>query len=445
MGPLLRDRRVKYPPQGVLAAMAKTALIVDDSASARFILSRLLGEHELKVDTAESAEDALDYLTRQRPDVIFMDHLMPGMDGFQAVQAIKANPATATIPIMMYTSQEGELYVGQARALGAVGVLPKQVKPVEVSKMLHSLHLIPHDHVDDAVEESAQLLPPAAEEPPPQPHEAPVDELLQDLFHQQKVLLREEIRHGYARLSDDLTGQIGAEPPQDRRPAILGVGLVVAALVAVWFFYLYLQATDRWSEANERNAALLATVEEQGALIESQQTAVEQRSSPGGALLVALPVIQWAVNQDAAYGYDEIALNDRRAEMLEDLVPRLQDLGFFGDIEFIVHVGRFCSMMSPEGALARADGGATLAGCDQLGWPDEEAVMLGERQTLAFANAVAAVNGNSASTDIGIQIVAMGHRAPSCPYPPDSAEFPVEEWNRAAALNHRIEIKLLPS
>jgi len=41
---------------------------------------------------------------------------MPGMDGFEAVSAIKNNPHTATIPIMMYTSQEGELYVGQARA-----------------------------------------------------------------------------------------------------------------------------------------------------------------------------------------------------------------------------------------------------------------------------------------------------------------------------------------
>ena len=64
---------------------------------------------------------------------------MPGMDGFEAVSAIKNNPATATIPIMMYTSQEGEVYVGQARALGAVGVLPKQVEPVEVSKVLQSL------------------------------------------------------------------------------------------------------------------------------------------------------------------------------------------------------------------------------------------------------------------------------------------------------------------
>ena len=99
----------------------KRALIVDDSRSARVILSRMLEQHGMAVDTAESAEQALEYLQQQRPDVIFMDHLMPGMDGFQAVQAIKADPQTATIPLMMYTSQEGELYVSQARALGAVG------------------------------------------------------------------------------------------------------------------------------------------------------------------------------------------------------------------------------------------------------------------------------------------------------------------------------------
>ena len=112
---------------------AKRALIVDDSKSARVVLSRMLQKYGIEVDTAESAEAAIDYLVHQSPDVIFMDHLMPGMDGFQAVQAIKNNPRTATIPIMMYTSQEGELYVGQARALGAVGVLPKLVKPVDVS------------------------------------------------------------------------------------------------------------------------------------------------------------------------------------------------------------------------------------------------------------------------------------------------------------------------
>ena len=126
----------------------KRALIVDDSRSARVILSRMLEQHGLAVDTAESAEQALEYLQQHRPDVIFMDHLMPGMDGFQAVQAIKSDAQTATIPLMMYTSQEGELYVSQARALGAVGVLPKTVRPVDVSRVLYQLHLLPDRRTD---------------------------------------------------------------------------------------------------------------------------------------------------------------------------------------------------------------------------------------------------------------------------------------------------------
>ena len=121
---------------------AKRALIVDDSKSARLFLARTLEKYDIDVDSAESAEAAIDYLNSNRPDVIFMDHLMPGMDGLQAVQAIKNDPRTATIPIMMYTSQEGELYLGQARALGAVGVLPKQIKPTDVSKVLYQLHLV---------------------------------------------------------------------------------------------------------------------------------------------------------------------------------------------------------------------------------------------------------------------------------------------------------------
>ena len=120
----------------------KRALIVDDSKSARLFLARILEKYELDVDNAENAESAIEYLATHRPDVIFMDHMMPGMDGFQAVQAIKNNPLTATIPIMMYTSQEGELYLGQARALGAVGVLPKQIKQADVSKILYQLHLV---------------------------------------------------------------------------------------------------------------------------------------------------------------------------------------------------------------------------------------------------------------------------------------------------------------
>lgn len=121
---------------------SKRALVVDDSKSARAFLSRILERHEITVDAAESAEAAIEYLARNKPDVIFMDHLMPGMDGFQAVQTIKNNPRTSAIPILMYTSQEGDLYLGQARALGAEGVLPKQIKQSDVTRLLFQLRLV---------------------------------------------------------------------------------------------------------------------------------------------------------------------------------------------------------------------------------------------------------------------------------------------------------------
>jgi len=121
---------------------AKRALVVDDSKSARAFLARILERHEIAVDAAESAEAAIEYLARNKPDVIFMDHMMPGMDGFQAVQTIKNNPRTSAIPILMYTSQEGDLYLGQARALGAEGVLPKQIKQADVTRLLFQLRLV---------------------------------------------------------------------------------------------------------------------------------------------------------------------------------------------------------------------------------------------------------------------------------------------------------------
>ncbi len=121
---------------------AKRALVVDDSRSARISLQKLLQKYGIGVDFAESGEDALDYLKHHVVDAIFMDHTMPGMDGLETVVAIKSNPRTATIPVMMYTANEGEVYVGQARALGALGVLPKQVQPGVLEGMLERLGLL---------------------------------------------------------------------------------------------------------------------------------------------------------------------------------------------------------------------------------------------------------------------------------------------------------------
>ncbi|QEP42253.1 response regulator [Ectothiorhodospiraceae bacterium BW-2] len=110
-----------------------TALVVDDSKSARFFLRNLLKKEGISAEMAESGEEALQLLQQQRPELIFMDHMMPGMDGLATVAAIKADSALADIPIIMCTSHEGEEYQQQAEQAGAVGVLlkPAQLEPLQ--------------------------------------------------------------------------------------------------------------------------------------------------------------------------------------------------------------------------------------------------------------------------------------------------------------------------
>ena len=87
---------------------AKTALVVDDSKSARFAMRKFLESFGYQVDTAESAEDAYIYLRKKLPEVMFLDHIMPGTDGFEAIKAIKQNALTAGLPVVLCSSNEGD-------------------------------------------------------------------------------------------------------------------------------------------------------------------------------------------------------------------------------------------------------------------------------------------------------------------------------------------------
>ncbi|OUS37140.1 hypothetical protein A9R00_11165, partial [Oleispira antarctica] len=117
----------------------KNALIVDDSRSARIMLQRLLEKMNVVSLAVESAEEAIEYLEDKRPDVIFMDHMMPGMDGLEATQTIKNNPKTESIPTIMYTSKEGDGYNTLAKSHGASGVLPKPANQQAVMAVIDSL------------------------------------------------------------------------------------------------------------------------------------------------------------------------------------------------------------------------------------------------------------------------------------------------------------------
>jgi len=121
----------------------KNALLVDDSKVARFALSKLLESRDMEVNMASSAEEDLDFLKNNgRPDVIFMDHLMPGMNGVEATKAIKGNPDTAGIPIIMCTSKKSSDFTEEARNFGIYSIL---TKPPQTDRLELALQELAND------------------------------------------------------------------------------------------------------------------------------------------------------------------------------------------------------------------------------------------------------------------------------------------------------------
>jgi CheY-like chemotaxis protein len=111
---------------------------------------RLLEKMDVIALGVESAEEALTYLENQQPDIIFMDHMMPGMDGLECTQTIKSNPKTQGIPTIMYTSKEGDGYNSLARSHGANGVLPKPANQQAIMAVINSLEKTAANDVPEA-------------------------------------------------------------------------------------------------------------------------------------------------------------------------------------------------------------------------------------------------------------------------------------------------------
>ena len=114
-------------------------LVVDDSKVGRLTMLKKLEAIGVKVDLVESGQEALDYLERQRPDMIFMDHMMPDMDGFETTQRIKAAPATRDIPVIIISGNEDEDFVQQARSIGALNAISKPPAPGVLEALLRDL------------------------------------------------------------------------------------------------------------------------------------------------------------------------------------------------------------------------------------------------------------------------------------------------------------------
>ena len=440
----------------------KSALVVDDSKSARVILSRMLEKYDIEVDMAESAEQAIEYLKSNRPDAIFMDHLMPGMDGLQAVKAIKGNPQTAMIPIMMYTSQEGELYVGQARALGAMGVLPKQVRPVDVSKVLYELHLLP-DRRDMA---ETALLPVemesgvAIERPLQKPAASGVIDWgrrVESAVKDQAVDVRRFIVASLdsfaTRIINDVRNSMpiqGADPiappPPPPKPVWPWVAAILgASAVAIVFAASWVNSRNDLARAHAEIAGLQSANGELqharldlGAAVKDLTAALAAANSTAQSAPAAGGTGAGTASRVELVPYGEIAFDRSRADVLRDVLAKLETQGFRGVVKITSSAGLFCLSGNATDGYVPAVPTLPINRCDMIGNPLDESLSGQQRQSLAFANLVAGVKQRTSGA-ITVAMESTGTTHAGTPYPTRTDTLTAGEWNRAATANNRVE------
>jgi CheY-like chemotaxis protein len=432
---------------------AKHALVVDDSKSARVVLSRMLEKYGISVDTADSAESALDYMKDGRPDVIFMDHLMPGMDGLQAVQLLKADPATASIPIVMYTSQEGELYVGQAKAMGAVGVLPKTVKPIDVTKILYQLRLLPDRRdarpsalqpVDERGEARA-----AAQVPDDGTVDPRTRGFVEAMLKEQSLELRRFMVATLDSQAQRLIAELKTPPPEPveaplppppveaERPWgwIAAFAASVAALVVLGGLYWQSlqtareveQARSRLEQESVALRSTLAEVRDAGhrpvpASAEGTRAAPDPRVE-----VLAVP-------------YGEAPMSAARLDAVRSLVANLESGGFAGTVTVETVAGVFCLDGDVDEGFSLAPPEQPARECDLRGNPFDESLTGASRQPVAFANLARSLERR---TDGRIQLSLVQGSAEHvvAPYPA-LRQSTAGAWNEAAQANNRVEISV---
>jgi DNA-binding response OmpR family regulator len=126
-----RDRRV--------AAAGTRVLLIDDSATIVALLRRMLRQNEYVTLEAGDAERGIELATSERPDLIFLDIVLPGMNGFAALRALRRDPVTKDIPIIMISGNEQATEEFYVHRIGADDFMKKPFSRGEVFARIERL------------------------------------------------------------------------------------------------------------------------------------------------------------------------------------------------------------------------------------------------------------------------------------------------------------------
>ena len=362
------------------------ALVVDDSKTSSAMLGKMLRKHEIEVAKVDSAEQALEYLQSQRPSMIFMDHMMPGMDGFDAVKAIKAEPELAEIPIIMHTSKSGDIYVGHARALGAADILNKPATDKALSEVLNRLR------------ERAQWQQPEVVIPEPEvinlaeSEEEPALEPSAPVFDTPMISAPQPVVSGWRSVA------------------------LIAIVVAVSFGLFYVDASAQKDKLQAEQSELL-------------------------------DITAWSLGQATQYDYDELPMAGSRLRLLEQLVTRLVAMGFKGELVLQGHIGAFCltetQLAGGETLNLLAPAELPLSACSQVGLSNGQAALASREQSGAFTRFLSQSPLLKRSS-VRVRVEGKGSGQPLYAYPAEAEGVTAGDWNAVALMNNRVAFKIKP-
>lgn len=117
----------------------KTVLVVDDSPTERHLLSQILTGGGYQVSTAESGQEGIERAKQIKPDLILMDVVMPGTNGFQATRALAKDEATKGIPVIICTTKNQETDKLWGMRQGAQAYVTKPVDGPALLAMIAAL------------------------------------------------------------------------------------------------------------------------------------------------------------------------------------------------------------------------------------------------------------------------------------------------------------------
>ena len=114
-------------------------LVIEDSKAEQMFIRDLLQKNGYQVRTAENGEEALRQLAQERPDLILMDVVMPGQNGFQLTRTITRDPQFAGVPIILCTSKNQETDRVWGMRQGACDYLTKPLDPQQLLSRIRAL------------------------------------------------------------------------------------------------------------------------------------------------------------------------------------------------------------------------------------------------------------------------------------------------------------------